>query len=349
MLVQPPNTWDAQPFEFAEWLELLSIVRWPNPSGEGELRSFLEGVADDLGLFSNTDEFNDAVEAKIQAVFEEFSNRQKWSGAGYPFSIEKSAVTFTAQGTVDQLSDHILGYLFGLLTTFYRHTYFPQLPKPKRRRDLFPQHDKLEDLFQVCGTIAAAGVIEGHSISFGFPRTGDVKFYDKLLAVGKELADGKPKTGWEPGSSPNPKDAGVDIIAWRPCPDRLPGQLYMLGQCASGDNWEPGKLPIIDHAFFHEDYWSLEPHSPLITATFIPFDFRTGIADVFHCPLEEAWVNERWRLTRSHGMIIDRFRLAHYFATGLKVGGGNTWKVEAIDQIAGLKLWIVDALEFVRK
>lgn len=53
---------------------------------------------------------------------------------------------------------------------------------------------------------------------------------------------------WDP-QQPNPddphprqvKDEGVDFIAWKPMPDMRPGKLFVLGQCACGNDWD-GKL-----------------------------------------------------------------------------------------------------------
>jgi hypothetical protein len=33
------------------------------------------------------------------------------------------------------------------------------------------------------------------------------------------------------------KDGGVDFVAWKPMPDSRPGKLYVLGQCACGNDW----------------------------------------------------------------------------------------------------------------
>jgi hypothetical protein len=340
MQLEPPAEWDAHPYEYAEWLELLAIQRWPNPSGEAELRSHLEGIADDLKLFASQDELEDKVESKVQAVFEELSKRLTWSEGGYPFKLENGTILLkTETDQITTISDSSIAYIFALGATFYRHKYFRNLRKPKDENDKFPGKANLENLFQVCGTIAAAGFVNGHSISFGHPRVDGSGFYAKLASVGNTLGDGVPKAGWAPGASPKPNDGAVDIIAWRHCPDKQPGQLYMLGQCASGDNWEEGKVPVLDHDNFHEYYWSSMPHSPLITATFLPFDFRTFVMKTLPCSLQEAWWSERWRLTKSHGVIVDRFRLAHYFASGLQTAHAGKHKVESIDKLPELRAW----------
>ena len=36
-----------------------------------------------------------------------------------------------------------------------------------------------------------------------------------------------------PGFPSQLKDGGIDVIAWKDFPDKLPGKLYLLGQCAS--------------------------------------------------------------------------------------------------------------------
>lgn len=48
-----------------------------------------------------------------------------------------------------------------------------------------------------------------------------------------------PRTGFPPDPAPRDvKDEGLDFVVWRPMPDRRVGQLFMVGQCACGDDWE---------------------------------------------------------------------------------------------------------------
>jgi hypothetical protein len=350
MIIEAPAEWDDYAYRFAEWLELMSIQRWPNPSGEAELRALLEGTGDDLKLFSSQSEMDEAVESKVQEVFEELDRRAVWADGGYPFVLNRGKVTLETGGAdLGSTREPSVAYLFALAATYYRHVYYKGLKTPKDEHDSFPGRGDLEDLFQVCGTIAAAGFVNGHSISFGWPRADGSAFYEKLASVGKDLGDGVPKSAWAPGASPKPNDGAVDIVAWRHCPDRLPGQLYMLGQCASGDNWETGKLPLMDHSNFHEYYWSQQPHSPLVTGTFVPFDYRVFVMESIPAETrEEAWRAERWRLTKTHGVIFDRFRLAHFFANGLRTAAAGTYSVESVDALPRLKAWVRGFLEFLR-
>jgi hypothetical protein len=266
--------WDSQAYHFAEWLELLAIKNSPQPSSQADLRSLLEGASDDMALLGDPSELDEKVEEIIQAVFEELKSRSEWAGPGYPFKLETGTITLAT--SFDQPSDAHLGYLLSLLATFYRHDYYTRIAKPKNENDQFPNSGKMEDYFQACGTIAAAGLVSGNSISFGFPREDGTSFYEKLSEISQHLAEGSPKTAWEPGASTNPKDAGVDIVAWRPFADKQPGQFYLLGQCASGDNWQD-KNPHQDYSNFHEDYWTKRPHSPIILAMFVPF-FRNQMS-----------------------------------------------------------------------
>lgn len=34
------------------------------------------------------------------------------------------------------------------------------------------------------------------------------------------------------------KDEGIDFVAWKPMPDQRPGKLFVLGQCACGNEWD---------------------------------------------------------------------------------------------------------------
>src|ERR1039457_5041301 len=139
MVLEAPEEWDDHPYKFAEWLELLSIARWPNPSGEAELRAQLEGAADDLRLFPTQGDLEEAVESKVQAVFGELGRRATWANGGYPFILTNGTVRLrTDTSQIESIPDCGIAYLFALGATYYRHQYYKSLPKPKAQNDNFP-------------------------------------------------------------------------------------------------------------------------------------------------------------------------------------------------------------------
>jgi hypothetical protein len=85
---------------------------------------------------------------------------------------------------------------------------------------------------------------EGRAEHIGWPRKNRPRFRD---AVNK-LHEGSGEWVWrpEPGLPDDPlprdvKDERLDFAAWIQHLDDRPGHLFLLGQCACGDNW-PNKL-----------------------------------------------------------------------------------------------------------
>lgn len=72
----------------------------------------------------------------------------------------------------------------------------------------------------------------------GFPRDPNVSFEDKMREIQKSTGE----FVWGPDEGANPsniKDAGMDFVVALPhADDRKDGQLFAIGQCACGRNWE---------------------------------------------------------------------------------------------------------------
>lgn len=340
MLVPTPAA-SADAIELAEWLELLALTRSNGSSSEADLEALFTGPEDDLAAHDgNQEQQDEEIELTLQEVFDELDDRRSWAGRGYPFELRPEGVLRLRKDTPMFAS---LAYLLSLLISLLKEF------KEKDVKDAFPAFDQLEDLFQICGTIAAAGYVEGSSISFGFPRDDSSPFYEKLQSVSKLMGEGRPKIGWEEGASPSPNDAGVDVIAWRECPDRLPGQMYLLGQCATGKTWQEEKTPPSDYDDFHEYYWSQWPHSPIISATLVPFDLRDSVIKGKHKSIEEAYSWERWALTKDFGVILDRFRMAHYYALGLARTLRADATIEGRKKLHDVRTWVVNGIGYLRK
>jgi len=340
MMVPTPAA-SADAIELAEWLELLALTRPNGSSSEADVEALFEGPEGDLAAHDgDQDRQDEELERTLQEVFDELDDRRSWAGRGYPFDLQQNRVLRLRKDTPMFAS---LAYLLSLLISLLKQF------KEKDVKDVFPAFNQLEDLFQICGTVAAAGYVEGSSISFGYPRPDSSPFYTKLQSVSKLMGEGRPKTSWEEGASTSPNDAGVDVIAWRECPDRLPGQIYFLGQCATGKTWQEDKTPPKDYGDFHEYYWSQWPHSPIISATLVPFDLRDPITKGNHKTIEDAYSWERWTLTKDFGVILDRFRMAHYYARGLARTLRPDAKVEGRKQLHEVRVWVMNGIQYLRK
>jgi hypothetical protein len=93
------------------------------------------------------------------------------------------------------------------------------------------------------------------------------------------------------------KDAKLDLVAWRDFPDRSSNKLLLLGQCASGTDWE-GKLRELNPRAFFANWAQDTPSSPLISSVFIP-----------HRIERQKWNN----IARiAEAIIFDRCRIAYW-------------------------------------
>ena len=133
------------------------------------------------------------------------------------------------------------------------------------------------------------------SIHTGFPRDADVgtSFREAMKYVSRRTGE----WSWGPESGlpdePAQGDAGCDFIVW---PDTLDGrsigQLFILGQCACGDNWE-NKLDDLNLRELEKWFNPLSVVTPVRTFT-TPFHVTDTL-------LNEA--------SRRAGLLFDRARL----------------------------------------
>jgi hypothetical protein len=78
----------------------------------------------------------------------------------------------------------------------------------------------------------------------GWPPDARERRPGRFRAVIRRLSKLTGEWNWDPEADlprdPAPqhvKDGGLDFVVWRPMPDRRVGQLFILGQCACGDDW----------------------------------------------------------------------------------------------------------------
>ncbi len=239
-------------------------------------------------------------DAFYSAITDELADRSNLLKDSYPF--EFNGEKFKLK---DKLSEGEYIYLFCLLLTHWNAndvmdgTWLPEI------------NNSVRDLFQACSTLAAAGYVDGSSISFGWPRpNGNPAFLEKLNEVYSMFGEGEVVDVFPVGTSPFTKDGEVDVISWKPRVDKSPGTIYMLGQVASGDNWMvkslKGKVDYFHHAWFKK-----VPASSVNTMTsmFIP----RLVEEMYG-----STRNERLHhLTFEFGVVFDRMCIPHYAMLGI--------------------------------
>lgn len=258
----------------ADWLETLAVVSPDRNSSFGDLERPLRRSS---ALEDSDDQrAQEAIAEKWLQILGEFRDRERSAGDAYPFAIE--GVTLKLKGHAPDFA----AYLFCLsLSTL--------VPNMSKKKQVYPRR-----LFEDLACSASEQYLGGESLRFAHPRTNLPKEFHRAVSVlctrigeGDQYRDQPSLSG---------KDRTLDVVAWKPFQDGLPGKLVLFGQCASGFDWN-AKLGALRPKDFC-DQWMLDPPpSHLLRAFFLPHTLP----------------RERWKWTsRQGGIIFDRCRIAHW-------------------------------------
>lgn len=318
MLAIPDTT--AHRTKLADWLELNAISSPDGRIGFGTLVSAAQ-FAEDEQPQSIWDE--DVREDRIVlCAQEEISRRLHNIGDDYPFRIDdmgrsmQFVTPLTKAGSV---------YLFCLfLSHAYDRTIMPKALAPRL-------NNNIRDLFQACATVAAGGFVQGPSISFGFPRPDGSTFLKALHRAYGLFGDGKPHAKPRVSATQAVKDNGIDVIAWRRSADDLPCSIYLIGQVASGKDWE-GKSVVTDRRHFHDYWFTHKPASPPHDAMFMPFGLEPrdpADGTPYHEVLKDFMQSNGYR----YGNLFYRDRITRHVADGLLLAANGENDIERVSDL----------------
>jgi hypothetical protein len=243
-----------------------------------------EQIAEALDDFSAADpnlatgwQQNDLnLEAAVGQIRTEIERRDDLLGPHYPFRIKGNSLHH-------EPSEHF-AYEF-----FLAICNAPNLTTGR--------HVCLPRVFERISACLVAGFFGARStfLHTGSPRDPEVgKSFKKAMQT---LAERTSEWVWGPESglpdSPAGGDAGMDFVVWPKFTDRRSiGQLFILGQCACGNNWDTKlhDLSVKDLAKWFNPPWVVDPVRCFTT----PFHVTDAM-------LKEA--------SRKAGVIFDRVRL----------------------------------------
>ncbi len=218
--------------------------------------------------------------AAADSAFLEIAERLVACGnnEAYPFDVGQNHIA-----AMDETEQSV--YVFLLLLSAFGH-------------DAGPQPNEGAKLFEEVSALAAQSYLGGNksacAMVFGFPRRLQPKDFGSAL---DELcrAMGEGAGHRQRPLSKDQKDAGLDVVAWRPFPDGRHGKLIVFGQCATGANW-PDKLTELQPCDWCR-YWMKDtPATTPIRLFFVP-----------HRIEEKKWLH-----TCIHGgVLFERCRIAH--------------------------------------
>lgn len=266
----------TNPLECADWMELTALI-------SPEHRCSISAVERNLTRLSSYDGGNTIqqrarIDAACGEILGEIKKRVLAAKAAYPFKIEGTALVLAGKA-----SDYV-PYIFCLCLSWFGW-------KAKKGKKIFPRR-----MFEDLSKHAAEAFIGGRALRFGAPRTElPAAFKDALLHLAVAIGEGQVR---EVHGPVNAQDDTLDLIAWRDFPDGQEGKLFLVGQCASGGDWEKKKRELDAEAFF-DDWFSERPPSlrGMRIGLFIP-----------HRVPRKKWAPT----TRRAGIIFDRCRIAYW-------------------------------------
>lgn len=325
MFAIPDRT--AHVTKFADWLEFGAIQ---SPNGRIGFSTLVS--ASDISTEEQSEDISDEEiweDELVLAAQNEIIARAKCVGPDYPFAIDEHGNFLALADPITPIGSVYLFCLF--LSHVTDRTIIPAALAP-------PVNNRVRDLFQACATIAAAGYVQGYAVSFGWPRPDDTDFLAALHRTYSLVGDGLPHAEPRPAAPPQAKDEGIDVIAWRPSPDGLPGMTYLLGQTASGDNWKDKSVKD-DAKLFHEYWFERRPGSRHQDAMFMPFclEPKRSREDASQ---QEILVDHMQRLTSKFGLLFYRYRMASFGAVGLAVHRAGQMVVERVDDLPHVEIWV---------
>lgn len=269
----------------------------------------------------------------LETIFQTVRDRITCLDECYPFifSSNDEELIFNK----DNLNHGALIYIFCLFLSNHNNQVIFD------NNSFFEVSSQVRDLFQACSTWAAAGEVQGHSYSFGFPRPDQTGFLHKLTQIYEHFSDGKVRKSPLPGVSINPKDEQMDVIAWKPRRDKAAGMYYLLGQVATGRNWEDKSVKGAVEPF-HRIWFDPQPSSTPTPAMFIPFNVL---------PTKNESLQERlFVLTNYFGNVYYRYCIPELAKKGLELGASNAnLTIERQDDIKNVVSWVQGVIVKLRE
>lgn len=249
-----------------------------------------------LGLAGSTDAIDsdededlttvERIEGIIDAVFTEAETRVIGCGTDrYPFSLHRKVL-------VNQDSTSSSVYTFLILLSAFGEDAAPGMNGAKAFEDVCAHATKV---YFGCEDEPA------QSFVFGFPRRIGAKDFPGALGelCRTHLREGVPHA--EMPRAASMKDAGLDIVAWKPFPDRRTSKLIAFGQCATGKNWWEKRYELQPLDWCSTWFWK-QPQVRPTKMFFVP-----------HTISDDDWAI----LGHQAGIIFDRIRIAHLAEQGL--------------------------------
>ena len=235
----------------------------------------------------------DEIDGRIEEAYEEMERRSEACGGGYPFEIGGQGLTILA--IQDSGNPRHVVYQYLLLAT--------RLNMSNNR-----SHAGIDGtlLFEELSAEVARVYFgdRAQSIVFG-TASSKANFAGKVNDLCFQLKEGGGFVDNSGSRRTRARDGKLDVVAWKPFTDELPGKLIGFGQCKTGTHYENELTQLRPDAF--RDKWL---RSPLVVLPIRMF-FIAEALDFSY---------DNWSLVSSDaGLLFDRCRIID-FCDGIDAG-----------------------------
>lgn len=277
-----PNSSDSK-YLLADYAEYKCYTNGDSISC-GSLRFLISASDDEIdndGMESSDDRSIDLLNEAI----DECSNRILKCNGRYPFVTEGGTLELNSS-----VPPHISEiYLFLLLAT-----------RLNMNTQRVQGDEDATQLFEKLCALVAKEYYGAHSKSMVFGTASKGSFKDKVEDLLRKLnISASYKTPL--GSTGRMKDGNLDIVAWIPFSDNKDGQFIAMGQCKTGDHWEPMLTELNPESFF-ANFTTNPPYVPVTRMFFVTESFG-----------QYKW-EER---SREGGILFDRTRIMEYLPNNI--------------------------------
>jgi hypothetical protein len=310
MAVDSPQVNDTRCM-FADWIELLALTSSRRVASRADIVRLVAKQSDgDHGVEEDPDT-GEELETEIletqssvlaDNVVDELDFRAKALGESYPFVLSARTEAWKLELKAEALetATHRV-YIFCLLVSTLRDGRLISKPIKDEAKEDFAQ------LFQTVAYLAATQLMGNGGLSFGSPRPDRSTFLEAIKQFTTSFGIGEPRSSFLASSSHKEKDEGIDVIAWRSFADGRPGQVLLLGQVASGNDWLDKPVHTAVGRFL--DWFVTHPSKFYLPAIFIPFVQHHGFEPLKSVAYEPAVRDYCRRKEIDFGLVVDRLRI----------------------------------------
>jgi len=184
------------------------------------------------------------------------------------------------------------------------------------------------------------------TVWFGWPRPDRTGFLSALAGFCEKLGFGKAKEQVPAGLPAGAKDDHIDVIGWRSFRDQRTGNLLVLCQAATGNDW--GDKSIINHVHAFKQWFDVEPYARATASIALPFPAYHEVDENPDQGFAAACHNALHRSQNRHGVLIDRQRIVEaVFDVNTDAKGMD--RIGGFDKLADLQTWVLGAIGAIQE